>query len=112
MKSVPTRHHNTNEWLRLIAKTINGILNGEINTNSTVTLTANQTATTVTDRRIGKDSVVIFDPRTANAATELASGNMYISAVAPLSNTFTITHTNNAQTDRAFKYAFIGQTLN
>lgn len=112
MKLLPLRHNDEESWFRLLTQTINGIINGNINTNSSVTLTENQTTTTVTDRRIGKDSVVYFDSRTANAAAELASGNMYISSVDPLNNQFVITHTNNSQTDRTFKYAFIGQTLN
>lgn len=107
---VPTKWHNVDEWLRKVAESINGIDDGRVSSNGAVTLAANVATTVVTDRKVGKDSVILFDPRSANAATELAT--MYISTVDPRANTFTITHANNAQTDRTFKYIVLGTTLN
>jgi hypothetical protein len=43
---------------------------------------------------------------TANAAAEVGAGTIYISAVSHRS--FTITHANNAQTDRTFGFVCIG----
>ncbi len=51
-------------------------------------------------------SQVILTPTTANAAAELASGNMYVSSVTK--DTFTITHTNSATTGRTFAFAIQG----
>jgi hypothetical protein len=45
-------------------------------------------------------------PRTAHAAAELAAGGCYVSAVG--SGSFTLTHANNAQTDRTFSYVCLG----
>lgn len=109
---VPIRHSNTEEWIIKLATSINAINDGQLSSNGSITLTENSATTVITDRRVGKDSVILFDPRTANAATELYGATMYISAVAPRSNTFTITHANNSQTDRTFKYIVLGQTLN
>ena len=109
---VPARWHNVDEWLRKIAEAVNGIDEGRVSSNGSATLTASSATTVVTDRRVGKDSVILFDPRTANAATELYGATMYVSAVAPRSSTFTITHANNSQTDRTFKYIVLGSTLN
>lgn len=109
---VPASWHNIDEWLRKISEAVNGIDEGRLSSNGSITLTASSATTVVTDRRVGKDSVILFDPRTANAATELYGATMYVSAVAPRDNTFTITHANNSQTDRTFKYIVLGTTLN
>ena len=109
---VPKTWHSEKEQIRKIAETVNQILDGRINTNSSVTLTANQATTTVTDRRVGSDSVILFMPTTANASAEQGAGTIYVSAIAPRSNTFTITHANNSQTDRTFKYIVLGSELN
>ena len=92
--------------LRRIATIVNGILDGRQNNIGSFTLTANVTTTTVTDFRVGVDSVITLMPTTANAAAAL--GTTYISAVAPLTNTFTVTHANAATTDRTFKYEVTG----
>ena len=110
--SVPTSWGDTNEWVRKIAEGVNNLFKGGIRTNGTVTLRASQTTTVVTDRNVGKDSVILFMPLTANAATELYGATMLVTDIAPLTNQFTITHANNAQTDRNFKYIVLGQTLN
>ncbi len=98
------------EWLRKTVSVVNGMMRGRTNNYGTVTLTANSATTTVTlsKDRISIYSVIVFMPTTANAATEFGAGTMYVSATAPGSNTFTITHVNNAQTDRSFRYAIIG----
>ena len=109
---VPVTWHDTNEWIRKVSEALNGIDDGRLSSNGSITLTASSTTTVITDRRVGKDSVILFDPRTANAATELYGATMYISAVDPRANTFTITHANNSQSDRTFKYIVLGSTLN
>jgi hypothetical protein len=45
-------------------------------------------------------------PATANAATELGNGTMYVSAVA--NGSFAITHGNSAATGRLFLFALLG----
>jgi hypothetical protein len=91
---------------RDVSLVVNGIMNGKINATGEVTLTASATSTTVTEARAGSDSVILFTPTTANAAAEQGAGGMYVSANGK--QTFTITHANNAQTDRTFRYAVIG----
>ena len=63
------------------------------------TLTASVTSTVVTDATCTADSVINYMPTTAHAA--LAVPSMWITAG---SGAFTITHANNAYTDRDFKY--------
>jgi hypothetical protein len=93
---------------------------GRSNATGTVTLTINVASTVVTPARAGTIAAAsvtpsgltlpasqpILTPLTAAAAAELASGNMYVSAVAK--DTFTITHTNSATAGRTFAYAILG----
>lgn len=88
------------------ARRINDVLGGKINITGVVTLTANVATTAVTDSRISGQSFISFQPVTANAAVEIGAGTMYTSAQS--SGTMTITHANNAQTDRTFRYLVIG----
>jgi hypothetical protein len=109
-KGVSTFNPNHSEWLKDIARVLNAVQQGRTNNYGTVTLTANSGTTTVTlpEGKISIYSVINFEPTTAHAATEWGAGTMYRSATDPDSNTFTITHVNNAQTDRIFNYAIIG----
>jgi hypothetical protein len=82
---------------------------GRSNAVGTVTLATGSATTTVSPTQTGMiaaGSTVILTPMTAAAAAELASGNMFVSAVA--NNSFTITHTNSATTGRTFRYAILG----
>jgi hypothetical protein len=81
-------------------------MQGKLNVDGDITLTANVGSTTITDPRIGGHSVILFMPLTANAAAEVGNGTMYVSSVG--SETATITHANNAQTDREFHFAIFG----
>jgi hypothetical protein len=96
--------------LRKIIRVVAGIMQGKTNNTGTVTLTPNNATTTVVEAqgRIGQDTIILFMPTTANAATEYGAGSMYVSSRSVSSNTFTITHGNNAQTDRIFSYVLIG----
>ena len=71
----------------------------------TVTLAANAATTTLTDDRISYDSPILLQPTTSNAAAALAT--TYISETGRKNGSATITHANNAQTDKTFRY-FIG----
>jgi hypothetical protein len=52
------------------------------------------------------NSTILFSPRSANAATEIGNGTMYVSAHSD--GSFTITHANSATTGRTFRYAIHG----
>jgi len=91
---------------RAVAYIVNNIMDGKINSTSSVTLDASSATSVVSDLRVGPDSVILFAPTTSNAALELASGGMFTSSQGK--QTFTITHANNAQVDRTFKYAVLG----
>lgn len=106
MQSVPITYRDVNGHLRLVVNALRELANGRVDSTSTVTLTANQATTVVTDPRVGPDSVILFEERSANAAAERAAGTMYTSSKGD--GTFTITHANNAQTDRSYGYVVLG----
>lgn len=81
---------------------------GKIECVAEFTLTANVGSTVLTDSRISPQSVIVWHPTTANAAAELAAGTMYITDANMGNGTATVTHANNAQTDRSFRLAIIG----
>lgn len=79
---------------------------GRSNAVGSVTLTPSVATTTVTTANCAVGSTPILTPTTANAATEVGNGTMYVSAVA--NGSFTITHANAATTGRTFIYAIVG----
>lgn len=95
---------NESDHRRKIVFALNNMLQGKLNNWGTVTLTVSSATTVVTDPRAGVNSVPVFTPTTANAATELAT--MYVSSRGD--QTFTLTHANNSQADRTFLYAILG----
>lgn len=99
--------------IKRIVDCIRQVLDGRINSSGSVTLTASAATTVVTDRRVGRDSVILFMPLTANAAAEVGNGTMYVQTtdIDPLNNQFTINHANNGQTDRNFRYVILGSEL-
>lgn len=104
IEPVPLQHANPTEWVKVIARTVNGLLNGRQNNTGSFTLTASATSTVVSDLRVGIDSVILFSPKTANAAAEY--GTIYISAVTK--EQFTVTHANTADVDKTFDYVVVG----
>ena len=81
---------------------------GKLECVAELTLTANAATTAFNYNGLSPQSVVIFDPKTANAATEKAAGTMYVLEASRSNNVWTVTHANNAQADRKFQVAIIG----
>ena len=103
-RNVPLEWADPADHRRLIAESVNDILGGKINSLGDLTLTEDSATTTLTDSRIGPDSFIGFMATTANGAIALQT--MYVSARGK--QTATITHTNNSQTDRTFRYVVLG----
>ena len=92
------------EWVRKIADILNNVLEGKINATGSVTLTASSATTTLTDARIGPNTVIAFMPTTSNAAAGVTA--LYVSA--RTEGSATLTHANNAQIDRTYGYSLLG----
>ena len=93
-------------WGPRAALVIQRLVDGKVNSLGDVTLATNQASTTVSDPRAGPESWIWPIPKTANAATELGNGTLYISGQDK--GSFTLVHANNAQTDRTFRYVILG----
>lgn len=92
--------------LKKIVLAIQGLAAGRSNAVGTVTLAAGASTTTVSTPNAASGSTPILTPASANAATELGNGTLYVSAVA--NGSFTITHASSAATGRTFLYAVLG----
>lgn len=92
--------------LTRILQAIRDLFAGRSNAVGEVTLSANQASTSISALNVGPDTKVFLMPTTANASAEFGNGTIYVSAVG--SGSFTITHANNAQTDRIFYWVALG----
>lgn len=101
MKVIPT----TGATEREISQAIKDLTEGRSNAVGTVTLTAGATSTVVSKQTINANAGVFLSPTTANAAAALATTYVNVTAGG---GSFTITHANNAQTDRTFVYLVNG----
>jgi hypothetical protein len=95
-------------YTRLLRDALFKARRGKLECVVELTLTESAASTVLTDERISNQTVILFDPLTANAAAELAAGTMYVLAANRLTGQATITHANNAQTDRSYLVALIG----
>jgi hypothetical protein len=92
--------------LKKIVLAIQQLAAGRSNAVGSVTLAVGASSTTVTTANCAAGSVPILVSASANAATEVGNGTMYVSAVA--NGGFTISHANSATAGRTFLYAVVG----
>lgn len=97
-----------NEAFRRFWDALYKMRRGKIECVIELTLTAGAATTVINDERLSKQTVILFDPKTANAAAELYGGTMYALNANRTTGAFTVTHANNAQVDRHFQVALIG----
>ena len=91
---------------RQVAEVVNRALDGGINATGSVTLAVSAASTVVTDKRLSATSYFGLMPTTANAASEVGNGTIYVSAQGK--QTLTLTHANNSQSDRTYRYVILG----
>jgi hypothetical protein len=89
---------------REISEVVNNLVEGKSNNTGIITLAvASATATTLNDERIGYESIILFMPTTANAASAMT--NLYVSARAK--GSATLTHSANTSADKTYSYVVI-----
>lgn len=93
---------------RQISQSVNNLLLGRANNVLDVTLAASAASTTVTDTRLGVNTVLLFMPTTANASAEIGAGTIYVGQSNRVNGSVLITHANNSQSDRIFKVVMVG----
>lgn len=79
---------------------------GRMNAVGRVTLTANDTSTTVSAPTCGADSSVFLFPATTNAASVVASTYVATTDVTP--GQFVVTHPSDANSDKTFYWVALG----
>ena len=90
---------------RAVAEVVRGIMDGKTNNTGTLTLaTGGALTTTLTDRRIGPDSVIVFVP--ASTAANADATRVYTSAQDQ--GTATVNHAANITANKTYRYAIIG----
>ncbi len=99
---LPPIYDNWTEFARRAAFIIGQILEGKTNNTGSITLTVDSLTTTLDDRRIGANSVVLL-----SASNELAGGEMGVFVNGYGKQTCTINH-GSASTTRTFNYAVVG----
>lgn len=106
----PYNRVDITDWAIYATNTINNSLNGKTNNVGNVTLHTSTVSTTVTlaHGRLGIDTVILFEPTTANAAGEMAAGTMWVSTKNPATGKFVITHASGASVDRSFNFILVG----
>lgn len=98
--SVSTQEKDLSKFAIAIQQLYAGRTNGA----GAVTLAPGAATTTVSAPNCAAQCAVLLFPKTANAAAALAT--TFINSVGKQS--FTISHANNAQTDRSFFYVCLG----
>lgn len=92
--------------LKRIVQAVIELVMGRQNSVGDVTLAAGAAITVVSFPNCSKDCRVFLFPQTANAAAAVPT--TFILRANIMQKQFTITHANNAQTDRVFSYLCIG----
>lgn len=102
--------NNINEWALKVKNTVNNNLTGKLNSVGTFTLAASTVSTEVkfANSMVGPNTVFIYFPLTANAATVAYDGAMFMSSRDVTNSVLGLTHTSDANTDKTFAYVLIG----
>ncbi len=95
-------------YVRRLWDALHALRLGKMEVVQELTLTANAATTTFTRLGVSPQTGIIFDPKSANAAAELAAGTMYVLTIDRSNDSFVVTHANNAQVDRLFHVITIG----
>ncbi len=93
------------EWQRLSAEVINQLMDGKDNATGTLTLTINVATTTLIDRRIGPDTIVLLEPTSANAKAE---GTPWQTLPNITRGQAVLNHVNSATAGRTFGFVLRG----
>lgn len=103
-----TNFSTLTSYLRDLRGVIFTMWRGKLSCVTTFTLTANVATTVLNYKGLSPQSVVTLDPKSANAAAELAAGTIYALTANRANDAWTFTHANSAQADRVFQVSIIG----
>lgn len=107
-QAVPEYMQDETEHRRKLARASNQHLLGKMNAFIDFTLATNAGSSALIDPRIGYYTTILYMPLTAHASAEIGNGTIFIAQATMQSGQALITHANNAQTDRTFRFLLIG----
>jgi hypothetical protein len=102
----PTDLEDQRRFNRIQSQSISAVLKGRTNNVIDFTATVSAASTTVTDSRIGVNTVAIAIPTTANAAS--AAVFPYRDFSSPVNGSMSLIHTNSGHTDNTYKIILVG----
>ena len=102
--AVPETYFDEATHRRIMAAAINRIQNGKMNLSFDLLIVAQQTLTTIKDSRISSFSVLVWQPLTQSALSEMP----YLWVSEQGQGTASFSHSNSATSDRKFRVAFLG----
>ena len=89
---------------REVSEIVNNLVEGKSNNTGEITLAASSaTTTTISDERIGFNSIVLLMPTTANAVSVITS--TYVSST--VKGSAVITHLANTEIDKTYRYLIV-----
>jgi|TARA_R100001530_G_scaffold110696_1_gene77931 hypothetical protein len=100
------KYPDQEQWNRVHTAATRQIMLGRMNNVLDVTLDASSASTTVTDARIGVNTVAICVPTTVNA--EALAIWPYRDFSAPVNGSMSVIHTSDANSDLTFKMILVG----
>ena len=99
-RKLPWRGGNPRE----VSEVVNNLVEGKSNNTDTIILNASGTETVVFNERVGSNSVILFSPRSLNAAGE--TDHIYIKSKSK--GSFVIGHRNHGHSDVELDYIVVG----
>lgn len=101
---LPSAPLSNAEWRRIVHSWLQQANRGRIANTGTVTLGTNTFSTSVSDARVGANSIIDFMPQTAEAAADKKL--MYVSSLDK--QRFVITHPSRLTGNRTFTFIILG----
>lgn len=101
---VPVRNPNEEEHRRQLAEGVNRALQGLLNNLGETSLKKNAVSSTVSDHRVGPESLIVPMATTLNAATALDT--WWIST--QTDGSFVMSHVSTSTSDATIRYAIFG----
>ncbi len=97
------RGTDLHDHVRKLTDAVRQVIEGKNNATGTFTLTPSATTTVVKAPSCTPDSEVFITPQTADAANDMATTSIIAG-----NGQFTVTHANNARSDRTFGFVVLG----
>jgi hypothetical protein len=103
-------YSDLDSWIRQAAICFKQLGQGKIETTGQFTLSTGTAATVInlSSGILGQNSILLYNPVTSQASTEVANGTIFTGTKDVANKTVTINHASSATTNRTFDYVILG----